>query len=186
MPAVRPGNKVAGAVILAALATVALPGLAGSRIPSPEQPLDAAAFRTDPANADADGYLIGPLDPALRSAGFVTPGSVFVEPGDTFAVPTKPHVRQPSGQAASVLKPPRYTLTGIATFYDHGTTAMRLPYGTVVVICGDGGCIQRTVRDYGPSAANPERIVDLYRPDFFRVCGCPSWSGTTDVRVKVY
>ena len=27
---------------------------------------------------------------------------------------------------------------------------MRLPRGTVVVICGDGGCIERVVNDYGP------------------------------------
>ena len=48
---------------------------------------------------------------------------------------------------------------------------MRLPRGTVVRICGDGGCIQRTITDYGPVARNG-RIVDLDRPDFFRVCGC--------------
>ena len=80
----------------------------------------------------------------------------------------------------------RYTLSGYATFYDNGRTAMRLPYGTVVIICGGGGCVQRVISDYGPSAANPERIVDLYRPDFFRICGCPSWSGTTRVTVRVY
>jgi len=81
-------------------------------------------------------------------------------------------------------KPGRYTLRGIATFYDNGTTAMRLPMGTVVRICGAGGCILRTVTDYGPQ--KPERIVDLYRPDFFAVCGCASWSGTTEVTVTVY
>ena len=61
---------------------------------------------------------------------------------------------------------------------------MRLPRGTVVRICGDGGCIQRTVTDYGPQ--KPSRIIDMYRPDFFKVCGCPSWSGTTKVTVSVY
>ena len=30
------------------------------------------------------------------------------------------------------------------------------------------------------------RIVDLYTPDFFAICGCPSWSGTTQVTVSVY
>jgi hypothetical protein len=28
--------------------------------------------------------------------------------------------------------------------------------------------------------------VDLYRPDFFDICGCPSWSGVVDVTVYVY
>jgi hypothetical protein len=56
-----------------------------------------------------------------------------------------------------------------------------------VVICGAGGCLERVITDYGPSAARfPERIVDLDRPDFFRICGCPSWSGTTSVTVSVY
>ena len=79
---------------------------------------------------------------------------------------------------------PRYVLTGVASFYDHGTTAMRLPRGTTVIICGDGGCITRTVTDYGPQ--KPSRIVDLYRPDFFKICGCGWWSGTTQVTVRVY
>ena len=61
---------------------------------------------------------------------------------------------------------------------------MRLPAGTVVIICGGGGCIERVVSDYGPTAQ--DRVVDLYRPDFFEICGCPSWSGVTDVTVHVY
>jgi hypothetical protein len=61
---------------------------------------------------------------------------------------------------------------------------MRLPRGTVVRICGAGGCIQRTVTDYGP--VKKIRVVDMYRPDFFQICGCGSWSGTTKVTVSVY
>jgi hypothetical protein len=26
----------------------------------------------------------------------------------------------------------------------------------------------------------------MYRPDFFRICGCPSWSGTVWVTVSIY
>ena len=62
---------------------------------------------------------------------------------------------------------------------------MRIPRGTVIVICGDGGCIERVVTDYGPSKAGG-RIVDMYRPDFFKICGCGWWSGTTEVTIKVY
>jgi hypothetical protein len=102
-------------------------------------------------------------------------------------VPLRPSVEQPGSPSISVERPPRYTLTGFATFYDHGTTAMRLPRGTLVVICGAGGCLERRITDYGPNAAMyPERIVDMYRPDFFRICGCGWWSGTTRVTVKVY
>jgi hypothetical protein len=28
--------------------------------------------------------------------------------------------------------------------------------------------------------------VDLYTPDFFDICGCPSWAGTVQVTVSVY
>ena len=82
-------------------------------------------------------------------------------------------------------KAPKYSLSGIASFYDNGTTAMRIPRGTVIVICGDGGCIQRTVTDYGPSKAGG-RIIDMDRPDFFAICGCGWWSGTTQVTIRVY
>ena len=61
---------------------------------------------------------------------------------------------------------------------------MRLPRGTVVKICGKGGCIVRVVNDYGPQKKS--RVVDLYRPDFFAICGCPSYAGTTQVTVYVY
>jgi hypothetical protein len=96
------------------------------------------------------------------------------------------HASRPSPieKPGSARKPARYSLKGQATFYNNGTTAMRLPRGTVVIICGGGGCIERTVTDYGPQ--DPARVVDLYKPDFFRICGCPSWSGVTNVTVHVY
>ena len=61
---------------------------------------------------------------------------------------------------------------------------MRLPRGTIVKICGDGGCIVRVVNDYGPQKKS--RVVDLYRPDFVTVCGCPASAGVTNVTVYVY
>ncbi|HEX8026703.1 MAG TPA: hypothetical protein VF484_10910, partial [Candidatus Limnocylindrales bacterium] len=57
--------------------------------------------------------------------------------------------------------------------------------GSVVVICGDGGCIERVVNDYGP-AASTGRVIDLYKPDFVQVCGCAASHGLTDVTIKVY
>jgi hypothetical protein len=186
---VRPRRLGAGAALTAALALVALPGLAGSRTPDAHAPIPAAALQqlTVPARAVA-ATRIDPLDPDVRSAGFVAPDSPFVEPGaDVAPIPGRPSVDQPDTGATSVRRPPRLTIRGIASFYDHGTTAMRLPRGTLVVICGGGGCIERRITDYGPSAAvHPERVADLYRADFFAICGCPSWSGTTTVTVSVY
>lgn len=177
-----------GSVLTTVLALAALPGLAGSRVPSAMEPVPAGAFQPLPIPApDVPSTLsIAGLDGGDRSAAVVHAGTPFIEPGDA---PDSGVVRRvpevlPEPGSGSERKPARSTLRGDATFYDHGTTAMRLPRGTVVIICGAGGCIERTVTDYGPTA--PGRIVDLYRPDFFEICGCPSWSGVTDVTVYVY
>ena len=175
-------------MLIAALALVALPGLAGSRVPSPIEPIPASAFQPISVSADISRSTIsiGSLDGAHDAAGAISADATFIEPG---AAPLtgpagRAKLNQPDPGAASLQKPPRYTISGIGTFYDHGTTAMRLPRGTVVIICGNGGCVERVVNDYGP--IKPERVVDLYRPDFFDICGCPSWSGTTQVTVSVY
>ena len=175
-------------MLTAALTLGALPGLAGSRAPSPLEPIPAGAFQplTVMANGSRPMVSIGSLDAAFESAHSLAPETSIIEPG---AAPDRgPTARaglnQPDAGAASVRKPPRYTLTGFATFYDNGTTAMRLPRGTVVIVCGRGGCIERVVNDYGP--VKRSRVVDLYRPDFFDVCGCPWFSGTTTVTVYVY
>jgi len=175
-------------VLIAALALVALPGLAGSRVPNPIEPLPASAFQplSISANSARSTIQIDRLDAAHASAGALTDDASFIEPGA--APETGPTARadvsQPKPASGSVQKPPRYTLTGTATFYDNGTTAMRLPRGTIVIVCGNGGCVERVVNDYGP--VKPSRVVDLYRPDFFDVCGCPRWSGTSTVTVSVY
>jgi hypothetical protein len=175
-------------VLTAALALVALPGLAGSRVPDPIDRLPDSAFQTIDTVASGSRSIapIAPLDRAAMAAGPLTATTAIREPvAAPRRVPTaRPALTQPVPQAESVRKPPLDTLTGYATFYDNGTTAMRLPRGTVVIICGAGGCIQRVVNDYGPQ--KPSRIVDLYRPDFFKICGCPSYSGTTKVTVYVY
>ena len=187
----RRRSVVATAALIAALALAALPVPVGSRSPSAPGAIDQAAFRTLDFPATLSGVTVpsAPLDPALRSAGFLDGAATFAEPGvaPKRSVPRRAVVDQPTSTSGSAWKTPKQKLTGYASFYDNGTTAMRLPRGTVIVICGKGGCIQRTVTDYGPSAAiHPDRIVDLYRPDFFAVCGCPSWSGTTRVTVSVY
>ncbi len=175
-------------MLTAVLALVALPGLAGSRAPSAVEPVPVGAFQplSVPASGSRSTLSIAGLDGGYLSAGAVHAGSSFIEPSrlPPTKVPGRAEVDQPESSSTSSRKPPRSTLSGQATFYDHGTTAMRLPAGTTVIICGDGGCIERVVRDYGP--VNPNRIVDLYRADFFEICGCPSWSGVTEVKVYVY
>ncbi len=116
----------------------------------------------------------------------MTADDVFIEPG-TPPKTAKGHrakVDQPDGSAGSSRKPARYHLTGTATFYNEGLTAMRLPRGTTVIVCGGAGCLERIITDYGPQT--PSRIIDLDKQDFFKICGCASWSGTTQVTVYVY
>lgn len=176
-------------MLTAALALVALPGLGASHATSVMAPLPADAFQPIHVPASVPGapsVVQSELHLRAASEGLVDADAPFVEPGEAIATGPDRRVRvnQPAAAPTSERKPPKYTLRGEATFYDAGYTAMRLPRGTVVVICGDGGCIERTITDYGP--VRPSRIVDLYRPDFFAICGCPSWSGVVDVTVYVY
>lgn len=180
----RRSSVVAIMALIAMVALAGLPAPAGSISRSLPGARQAATITPVLVNAPASA-------PAARgssvdaSATEVLRESILVEPGRTPKVPAKRKpVDQPATAMAAAWKPPKYTLTGTATFYDHGTTAMRLPAGTVVRICGPGGCLLRTVTDYGPQRS--DRIIDLYRPDFFQVCGCPSWSGTAKVTVAIY
>ncbi len=178
---------VAAAALIAAFALAGLPAPVGSRTSSTDRAVELAAFSTFnlPAiNTQAQGAP-GVPDPARRSAGYVSGSDELIEPGGTPApAAVRPEVKQPSTTSGSAWKAPKYTMSGYATFYDNGTTAMRLPRGTVVRICGNGGCIERTVTDYGP--VKPIRIVDMYRPDFFKICGCGWYAGTTWVTVSIY
>jgi hypothetical protein len=193
----RPSRTVAGSALTALLALGALPGLVGSHEPGVAPTIDAAAFRqvslATSRDRQADGQL-GP-DTAGRSEGALDEGTAFAEAGTIFGEPADVESRsageraQPNLQAASsawTWKKPRFSISGAASFYDHGTTAMRdVPRGTTIVICGRGGCIQTVVSDYGP-ARSTGRVIDMYRPDFFKVCGCGWWSGTAEVTVRVY
>jgi len=175
-------------VLTASLALVALPGLAGSRAERAVEPVPAGAFQPLPAHASdpRSGIPIAGLDGGYLSAGFVLADTTFIEESDLpdTPAPVRHQVDQPDPGHGSARKPAKYTLTGEATFYDSGSTAMRLPRGTTIIVCGAGGCLERVVNDYGPQ--KPSRIIDLYRADFFAICGCPSWSGVVDVTVYVY
>jgi hypothetical protein len=186
----RPSKTVAMAALTAALAIGALPGLVGSHEPSQGQPIGAALYeQVDLATTnDRQGTGIIIPDAAGLSAGALDPIDVFSEParGASRASDDRAQPALRSPKAESSWRAAKYSLSGIASFYDNGTTAMRaVPRGTVIVICGAGGCIERVVSDYGPSAAGG-RLIDMYRPDFFQICGCGSWSGTTTVTVRIY
>ncbi len=186
----RPSKTVARAALTAALALGALPGLVGSQEPSQDQPIAAALFEQVYLATTPDRQRSGILvpDAAGLSAGALDRIAIFSEPasGEVSGPDDRAHPKLKAPQADWRWKAPRYSLSGAASFYDNGTTAMRdVPRGTVIVICGAAGCIERVVNDYGP-ARSTGRIIDMYRPDFFRICGCGWWSGTTTVTVRVY
>jgi hypothetical protein len=179
---------VATAALIAALALAGIPAPVGSRSPSEARAVDQAAFtavKLATIDASATGAA-GAADASLRSAGTLALDSPFAEPGSNRTGPTsRPNVTLPASASGTTWKPPLYSVAGIASFYDAGYTAMRMPYGTIVRICGSAGCLERKITDYGPTLAGG-RLVDMYRPDFFRICGCGWWSGTTSVTVSVY
>lgn len=177
------------AALTAVLALGSLPGLVGSREPSAGQPITPAAFREIilAANGGRSTPTVTAADPAYASASRLDPTSTFSEPPSTTVV--APAMRVAPGTPAAPIawdwKPPQYRISGSATYYDNGTTAMRLPRGTIIVICSASGCIDRVINDYGP-VAGTGRILDMYRPDFFSICGCGWWSGVIPVTVWVY
>lgn len=108
-------------------------------------------------------------------------------PSGTPSLPAVPSVG-PSPAATARPRPPG-RIHGVASWVraslgDHYLAA-RLPKGTVLRICGSLACVTRTVNDWGPDVrVFPERIVDLSRADFRRVCGDPILLGLCRVTVS--
>jgi hypothetical protein len=190
----RPSRTVARAALIATLALGALPGLVGSHEPGQDRPIDAALFEQVnlASTPDRQGLIPFVLDRGGRSAGTLAATDAFaeVDSADPAGAAGPRDERATPGLAAAKAgwgwKAPRTTIRGEASFYSAGSTAMRdVPRGTTIVICGNGGCIETQVTDYGP-AKSTGRILDMYKPDFFRICGCGWWSGTTQVTVRIY
>ena len=134
------------------------------RFPGPQPVRTRPGRRFQPLSVPANAYAIdgrsGRSTPPTRRPA----RSAATRPSSSPASPPaarrhRPRLAQPARcqRGISVRQAAALTLTGRATFYDNGTTAMRLPRGTVVVICGNGGCIERVVNDYGPQKQEPGR-----------------------------
>ena len=101
-------------------------------------------------------------------------------------VTVKPVTVKPAAPKPAAPNSYKSVQTGLATWYSAGMTAMRLPYGTHVRICGAAGCVNRVVTDWGPARWLPSRIVDLTPGDFVRVSGRALGAGIAKVTVYIY
>ena len=101
---VRLPRVVARAALIAALASVVVPAVAGSHIPSAPQTLDPAAFtQVDLARAQTTMTTLA-LDPAFRSAGTLAIDGVLREPQPNApaALTKRPILNLPSARAIVV------------------------------------------------------------------------------------
>jgi hypothetical protein len=98
---VRTRFIVAIAALMAASALVAVPEPAGSSAPSSARQIDSATLLavTIPLSAGSTAMTIPPLDTASRSAGWLGPGSTFLEPGSRHVPTTRIVVDQPGTHA---------------------------------------------------------------------------------------
>jgi hypothetical protein len=92
---VRYKNVVASVALIAILASVAVPGPVGSRVPSPPAAVDPGLFQRVEVAALARGMTmtIQPSDPGARAAGSLGQRSTLVEPD------------LPTGPSAAPLRP---------------------------------------------------------------------------------
>jgi LysM repeat protein len=154
--------------------------------------LDAIAASTKADVADirefnglqSDDLVIGQvlMIPGGVGAPLPTPIPTPVPTARPVVIATAAPTPKPT-PAPTPVPTPLYSLTGIASWMNIDGLAARLAAGTLVRVCGAGGCIERRVTDWGP--ADTSRIVDLYSGDFTVVCGCSLSVGLASVRMDI-
>ncbi len=96
---------VAGLTLIVALATVAVPGSAGSRTPTTDPPIDPTFFQRVDAGSTFRGTAATTfsLDPANRSDGSLEPASTLLEPAGA-ALPARHGVLPPKPPVGVIVK----------------------------------------------------------------------------------
>jgi len=165
--------------LTAVLATVAVPGLAGSRAPSPLLSPAADLFASVEIDATVQGMTTTtpPLDPGARSDGSLDQGSTMYEPAQRTEPPTaRPRAAQPEPDRGSVDKNPWRTDRNISWygpgFIGNGTACGQtltrslvgvahrtLPCGTKLQFRYGGRTVTLPVVDRGPYVSG--RTFDL-------------------------
>lgn len=165
---VRRDRLVAGAVLIAALALVAVPGSAGSRSPGVDPVLTAEQFKPVVMERALDGAAPS-NDPALRSASYLEEDMVLREPAAPSAAPARPTTDQPAAAVGTESKNPWRLDRNVSWygpgFYGHrtacgylmttsliGVAHRTLPCGTRVILRNpaNGRVVTAVVVDRGP------------------------------------
>ncbi len=156
--------------LIAILASVAVPGPVGSRVPSPAATVDPDLFVRVEAAALARGtaMMINPQDPGARSAGSLDQGSTLVEPDlRTEPLPAPIRDAQPPAIAGSIDRSVWHHDGNISWYgprlYGNGTACGQtltkalvgvahrtLPCGTLVTFRYGGKTLTVPVVDRGP------------------------------------
>lgn len=179
-PDVRLPRVVARAALIAALASVVVPAVAGSRIPSAPQAIDPATFDQVDLGLAWTAATTLDLDPAYRSDGNLALDGVLREPDSTVpaTVDARPVVNLPAAKAIVKLAwrldsniswygPGFWGRNGACGMFgdngldpeDVGVAHRTLPCGTKVTFRYNGVTVTTRVVDRGPYVAG--RIWDM-------------------------
>ena len=132
--------------------------------------------------------VVPKADPAVaktKAAAVMATAAVTIARVAPKATPRATPAKQKKPVASAPGKPTA-VFHGLASWYDNGTTAMRLPRGTHIKVCGPAGCVTRTVSDWGPAKWLGNRVIDLTPADFRRITGKSLGAGLAKVTVYVY
>jgi rare lipoprotein A (peptidoglycan hydrolase) len=180
---VRLPRVVARAALIAALASVVVPGLVGSRSPSTPQAIDPSTFRKVDTGFPATSTTMLELDPATSSAGRLEAGSVIRDPQPVAgAAQPRPNAKVAAAKA-TVVRVETWKLDNNISWYgpgfygnggacgmfgsngldrgDIGVAHRTLPCGTKVTMRYNGRTVVTRVVDRGPYVAG--RIFDMTR-----------------------
>jgi hypothetical protein len=130
-PDVRRPKVVAIAALIAAIATVAVPGPVGSRAPSPLPTPAADLFASVEIVSAVRGPAMTPAppDPGARSDGNLDEGSTLYEPDVSSEPPqARPSAAQPQARAGSINKNP-WRMDGNVSWYGPGFYGKRTACG---------------------------------------------------------
>ena len=182
---------VAIAALMAASALVAVPEPAGSSAPSSARQIDSASLLavTIPLSAGSTATTIPPIDTASRSAGWLGPGSTFLEPGSRRVPTARIVVEQPDTRAGVFNKNywrfdsniswygPGFIGSGTACGQEYTKTILgvahrTLPCGTLVTFRNPANGRQVTVPviDRGPYVAGRQWDMSRGLCDYLDHC----------------